>query len=363
MGASCDITNKTSPSGRYTLEVSAYATRPGAWNYTRGVIRRASDGELIAEVNRNFSSFPHLFVEDHGGHDYLVCGEDYQGQTVVQLDTGVRRDYLPEEAKKGIAFCWADYTFNAELQLLVVQGCHWACPYEIRFYNFSDPMVLGWPEIAADECIDDDEHRPPEISNGEIRCFQTHRVFTSLGKREMEVIDDESLSEEQRFDDANYHVVVDVETVYRCEGAKLVKVSELVSEEELAWRERQEKARLKYERELAEFKANDPLYLRYLELVKEPHLSPEDYESVGITHDGWCALWSGKERRWCRRIVNGAVGADGVKRTIDLEWATVTGPIKIELFENGKRRSSTFFSHSVNDMEKAFQFVRELLGV
>src|SRR6185312_13000866 len=92
--------------------------------------------------------FVFSFVEDHpNGHPYLVTGADYQGQTVIELDTGRRRDFIPDAAKDGVGFCWTDHRFDPSTQLLIVEGCIWAAPFEYRFYDFSDPMEKGWPEL------------------------------------------------------------------------------------------------------------------------------------------------------------------------------------------------------------------------
>src|SRR5271157_2401137 len=136
-----------SPSGRYKLVVSSFGTKPGSWSYSQGKVFKQGSDAPIAIVNRNYSAFPYMFVEDHpSGHDFLVCGEDYQGQTVIDLTTGARRDHLSAGTDKGFGFCWAEHRFHKETQVLVVCGCHWACPYEFRFYDFADPMK-GWPEF------------------------------------------------------------------------------------------------------------------------------------------------------------------------------------------------------------------------
>lgn len=128
---------ETSPSGKYSLTISTIETKPGCWDYTCGVVK-AGDRE-ISTVKRNYSSFPFLWIEDHpNGHDYLVCGENYQGQTVIELDTGKRRDFLPEEAKKGHGFCWGSCTFDRTTMMLVVCGCIWACP-NIAFSTSLNP--------------------------------------------------------------------------------------------------------------------------------------------------------------------------------------------------------------------------------
>lgn len=139
-----------SPSGRYTLRVSSYGTKPGSWDYTRGEVF-AADGQKVADVKRNYSSFPFLFMEDHvDGHDYLVCGEDYQGQTFCQLDTGAVKPLIPDDAFEGFGFCWASYELMSDGRTLLVNGCYWACPYEFRLYDVSDPMN-GWPLLEVEK--------------------------------------------------------------------------------------------------------------------------------------------------------------------------------------------------------------------
>ncbi|MEZ4474684.1 MAG: hypothetical protein R3F60_28635 [bacterium] len=129
-----------SPSGRYVLEISTHSEAPRTWAYSRGRILRG--GEVIAEVFRNFGQFPFVWVEDHpAGHDYLICGEDYQGQTVIELDTGRRTDHLAPEAHEGFGFCWAGYQASPSRRTLAVSGCYWGAPYEVRLIDLSDPLT------------------------------------------------------------------------------------------------------------------------------------------------------------------------------------------------------------------------------
>lgn len=73
-------------SGRYSIEVTPYSTGPRSWAYSKGVVRLVATGEQLAEINRNVGSFPHSWAENHPvGHDYLIAGEDYQGQTIFEL--------------------------------------------------------------------------------------------------------------------------------------------------------------------------------------------------------------------------------------------------------------------------------------
>jgi hypothetical protein len=152
-----------SPSGRYRLVVTPHRTEQGYWGYSKG--RVYGGDQLISTVYRNYSSFPHLFVEEHpNGHDYLVAGEDYQGQTVIELDSGRRIDYLPESAQRGSGFCWASYSVSPSKRTLAVGGCFWAAPYEVWFLDFSDPMDHPLPILHrgddVEQFFDWDEDKP-----------------------------------------------------------------------------------------------------------------------------------------------------------------------------------------------------------
>jgi hypothetical protein len=100
--------SSVSPSGRYRLDIDRYTTGPKTWCYSRGIVWRLSDEAVIADVKRNYGHFWHAWVPQHpSGHEYLLCGEDYQGYTVINLDLATVLTYLPPEAEKGWGFCWA----------------------------------------------------------------------------------------------------------------------------------------------------------------------------------------------------------------------------------------------------------------
>lgn len=140
-----------SPSGKYTLNIASRATKPGCWNHTRGTVLLGD--QEIAAVDRNYSSFPFCWIEGHpDGHDYLLCGANYQGQTLIRLDTGERWDYLPPEAYEGFGFCFAAMTPSPDGRTLAVEGCYWGASYEVRMYDFTEPrlplLLLGEHEGA-----------------------------------------------------------------------------------------------------------------------------------------------------------------------------------------------------------------------
>jgi len=142
-----DSVSHESPSGRYRLDVVAWSPSSG-WEYTEGIVCAGAVLEPNATVRRNYRAFPFTWCEDHpSGHDYLLCGEDYQGQTVMELDTGRRADHLPDEAERGVAFCWAQHYVSPSKSILIVGGCYWACPYELVAFDFSQPPGLPYVEL------------------------------------------------------------------------------------------------------------------------------------------------------------------------------------------------------------------------
>jgi hypothetical protein len=200
---------EVSPSGKYELLTSKYTTKEGCWNYSRGIIRNRGGG-VIADVKRNYSHFPFCWVEDHqSGHDYLVCGEDYQGQTIIELDTGNRKDYLPEEAKKGFGFCWVSVHPSPNKNILAVNGCIWAGPYEVLFVDFSNPMkeliyLEKQPEGYYPEFYGWNDDGTANIGYEEIRR-------KSDGKPEKDLTDEE---QDKMYDDGNYEEVP-IKTIWK----------------------------------------------------------------------------------------------------------------------------------------------------
>lgn len=142
-------TKHMSPSGKYWLSVESIKTKEGCWNFSYGKVNLAESGEYISVIHRNYSAFPFAWAEGHpDGHDYLLCGEDYQGYTVIQLDTGLRRDYLPKAANQGAGWCWIEIEpIMEESPRLKVYGCYWAFPYEYIIYDFSRPMEVPYTEL------------------------------------------------------------------------------------------------------------------------------------------------------------------------------------------------------------------------
>lgn len=133
----------------YYIVLGKYITKPGCWEYSRGQIYH-NNGYQIADVKRNYPSFLFEWCIGHtNGHDYLLCSENYMGQTVIELDTGKRADKNPEPKKED--FCTTEWFVSADKSKILITGCYWACAWSNIFLkDFSDPLSLPWPVIKND---------------------------------------------------------------------------------------------------------------------------------------------------------------------------------------------------------------------
>lgn len=325
-----------SPSGKYTLEIESIPTKPGCWNYTRGTVR-GTEGEIIAEVDRNYSSFPHLFVEGHAnGHDYLVCGEDYQGQTVIELDTGLKRSFLPEEAAKGFGFCWTDYKYDPTNKLLLVAGCYWACPYEFRVYDFSDPMGNGWPHLKLlrdeEELEAECSQRYPEVKEDLITFFETREIEDYEGDD-----DGEGMS---------YRTVAS--STYRIKEGVLLWVQGWIDPEEERQREENRKRQEEWNHKWNEYKKTDPLYLAVCSFPQ--YKEGKNELGVGWCYKGWHPTESFSDERIIRTLFT------DTDLVVSIEWGRYTAPVKLVVKSNEK---SDVFWFSRTEMDKALKKAQE----
>jgi len=131
-----------SPSGRFSLQTAVHAEGPCTWAYSRGIVQHLASQHVIADIRRNYSAFWHAWVDRPDG-EYLLCGEDYQGYNVIDLQREQNIFTFPDEAFDGMGFCWAAAYPSPSGRLLAVDGCY-----------FTDPTRSPLPELARFENLD-----------------------------------------------------------------------------------------------------------------------------------------------------------------------------------------------------------------
>lgn len=145
------LSKQDSPCGKYHIRIDSYShkEKKETFNYSKAYIYRKKTGELIFEITRNFSHFWFTFHTHSNGMDYLLCGEDYQGYCLLNL-TEKRKDvYFPTEGYDGMGFCWTAAYPSPDSKLLAVDGCYWACPYQLMIYDFTEPERLPYREVES----------------------------------------------------------------------------------------------------------------------------------------------------------------------------------------------------------------------
>ena len=359
-----------SPSGRFRLMIRHYRTKPNCWEYSRGTVTRVEDGEEICDIVRNYGWFVHSFVEKKvpiGGEcndcqcdcegcrptecheEWLITGRSYMSQTIVNLETG--DIYEPAgDQYDGFAFCWAQHSLSPDGNTLMVDGCHWACPYEFRFYDFTDPSK-GWPELkickdGEETYLDADSKKPPVWKeDGTFECYEVREIYKPLNKdwNEMTSKEIESVPSGQGDELPDTENVVVAKRVLKRIGDRMEIVEDWVSESELAHCAECLEANRKFDEYVKNFKANDRIYLAMKRGLSRGFLP--------ATWGEWWG-WKGDER------TIGKFFEAGGKRA-ELRWGTEAGPITVTAGSSEKLE----FERSEAGMSAALAAVRGRFGL
>lgn len=387
-----DRTEHTSPSGRWKLVITPYKTRKGAWNYSRGEVFDTSNRAIVADVHRNYRAFPFTWIEDHrNGHSYIVCGEDYQGQTVIELDTIRRRDHLPPEAKDGNGFCWSSSEILEDGCTLLVDGCYWACSYEYRLFDFSNPMERGWPEVKPPPGTDlfSTDGFKPRCDHGLLIWEGGERVFKATGERESSIeskyheittlirkemrdrgdqVNWDAVYNNERVKQHNetypdededadkWEIVIDHRIVLRREDDAMVLVSEWKSDRLVEQEKKMQKWQEKWDEDSRTWQANDVRYVWLAgklggisEIRKRTHIwipSQNDREE-GDTNPAYFSV---------------GIGESGAEKTARIDWGVRNGEIRVEMWERGKGGVEKKEFPRENGIEDAWKAAMDHIG-
>jgi hypothetical protein len=335
-----------SPSGRFRLLPRIYSTKPSAWNYSRGTVYRVADGYEVCDIKRNLSGFHHTFFNRHG-QEWLLAGRSYMSQTLVNLETG--EEFEPSgDQYNSSAFCWQQGFISPDGNTWAVLGCYWACPEEIKFFDFSHP-AQGWPElpIVPGGFVDAGENlKLAWTDEKEITIQYGESVYEPSGQRwaEMVIVDKEKAQTAGR-DKTNWQPVVDVALVLQRVDNQMVLVSEWLSEDEIRRRDEAEVTRQAFRRWRETYTSTNEIYLMMKQCAAAYQLPPTD---DGVRGSPPNRILS----RWFRR--------KQPKTSVDVEWYEQSGNITVQLYDaQGKRRERLTFPLTVAGMQEAMERVRD----
>jgi hypothetical protein len=121
----------------------------------RRLVIKDKNNEIVLETK---STDDHLLIElikHKNGKNYIVFNTDLYGYSIFDINEGKIKHFIPEEILKGKeAFIWSDAKYCKINNILMVNGCYWACPWGVAFYDFSDPMNIPLPYYCESYDVD-----------------------------------------------------------------------------------------------------------------------------------------------------------------------------------------------------------------
>lgn len=341
-----------SPSGKYKLLIRAYETKPGCWPYSRGTVYRISDGVEVCDIKRNYSTFHYSWITKNN-QEWLISGSSYLNQVAVNLDTGE----LFENGKGDSSdFCWARCFISPDGNTLVVDGCYWACPYEYKFYDFTDPSK-PWIELEIEEFIDATGGKNPIwLDNNTIQCFQCSEIYTKFGKIYDELSEEEIEQLSNSDDDWSWRI--DATLTLQRQDNKMVIIKEELTEKEKENRRKQKEASEKWNAWVQDFKNNNELFLTLKEYVKKFKIDWDKHFGCGGGFENRrISVLFREDPKW---FYNMPVFKILNRKAVDLEWTLNGSNICVKLWnKNGNKHNDVEFDSSREGMISALKFVKK----
>lgn len=142
-----------SPSKNFRLVATEFWLKESNWDLTKFEVYDQKSNLKIFNFFINDGQYFYGWLLNTG-IEYLICAEDiYGGQTVADLTNIKIAGYSPNEN----GFIWTDFYLSPDGKTLATIGCYWACPFVIKLFDFSDPMILPLTEIKEIALLGNDE--------------------------------------------------------------------------------------------------------------------------------------------------------------------------------------------------------------
>ncbi|AFM41478.1 hypothetical protein Desaci_2536 [Desulfosporosinus acidiphilus SJ4] len=110
-----------------------------------------SQSQIVAKFeNVNQSIFFYAF-EHSNGKTYLLFKIDLYGYSIMNLSNYEVYHFVPDVSFLGQeeTFIWTGAFYFNKNNILVVDGCYWACPYATLFINLTNPEQLPYKVIYS----------------------------------------------------------------------------------------------------------------------------------------------------------------------------------------------------------------------
>jgi hypothetical protein len=185
-----DFETHVSPSNKFQIETTNFFSREPNWDLTKVEVFETKSKDKLFDFYVNESRFLHSWVRSNG-IEYLVCAEDvFGGQTIVDLTNKKIEGYSPNED----GFIWTDFHLSSDGTKLATIGCYWACPYVIKIFDFTNPLILPLKEITEIKLLDNDEIILGWLDNATLQMKgvqrQTEPEYIEGGGMRMKIINE-----------------------------------------------------------------------------------------------------------------------------------------------------------------------------
>lgn len=138
---------------RYYYYADEENREPGHAPVDGEICRLFKDDRMVFEwKNTDGNSRMACIIHHADGNTYFVFDENLYGYSVLNLDSLQCMHYIPSESYGKYpeefeeTFIWCDCFYNPENSLLAVDGCFWACPWDVIVLDFKDPMTAVEPK-------------------------------------------------------------------------------------------------------------------------------------------------------------------------------------------------------------------------
>lgn len=188
-----------SPTGKYSIETTPFKISKNGWDYCEGRFYNNLDDEYITSVYRNYGSFPYCWLEGHPEGDFVICGEDYQGMTLVDLMSGRSTAFITEDAHKGGGFCASSFDVSPEMDRIAVEGCYWGDMYQLMILEIPQkaPLQFPWKVSYLDYIIIPDERNNIPENSTVIGWDDNDTIIVEVTQQFADPMGDETCDEKE----------------------------------------------------------------------------------------------------------------------------------------------------------------------
>lgn len=176
--------------------------------HDNGIIAIFSATKVLIKSNSGTTVYEYTIIGEHGllkfithknGRQYLIFSRELYGYSVMDMTSHEVAHYVPESSfKGGETFIWADVLYCEINNLLVVDGCYWACPDGNEFYDFSSPMALPLPKYCDSYALENE-------FNISIDDYVTTAHFTAKGECVINCLDQSGNAKKLVIDIIDWH--------------------------------------------------------------------------------------------------------------------------------------------------------------